>query len=199
MSSEDGVLGELNVPVPGKHNALNALAAVVAGMTAGLDFQTCTKGIAEFQGVDRRFQAKGESKEVKFFDDYGHHPTEVQAVLSAFKDGFPSRRLVVLFQPHRYSRTQLCWEQFLESFSDADKLFVTDIYPAGEAVIQGVSSELMVKQMEHPQVSYLNAETDEGQQIIVDSLKADDVFVTLGAGNVWKIGETIQNLLQEKS
>ena len=198
VSTKEGALGDLKVPVPGKHNALNALAAVVAGMAAGLDYTICAEGIAQFQGVDRRFQSKGEVLGVHFFDDYGHHPTEVQAVLSGFKDGFPDRRLVVLFQPHRYSRTQLCWEQFLGSFGYADQLFMSDIYPAGEAAIQGVDSKRLVQQMDHPQASYINIETQEGPQLIADSLKQGDVFVTLGAGSVWKVGESIKEILKEK-
>jgi len=199
VSTKKEVLGDLKIPIPGKHNALNALAAIVAGITVGLDYKTCAEGIAHLQGVDRRFQSKGECRGIHFFDDYGHHPTEVRAVLSAFKDGFPSNRLVVLFQPHRYSRTQLCWEQFLGSFSDADQLFVSDIYSAGETPIQGISSERLVQQMDHPQVSYINIETQEGHQLIAHSLKRGDVFVTLGAGNVWKIGESIKKIFKEKA
>lgn len=132
-----------------------------------------------------------------FYDDYGHHPTEVSAVLSAFKEGFPDRRLVVLFQPHRYSRTQLCWEQFLDCFKDADHLFVMDIYPAGEAVIQGVNARLLVQQMHHPNVDYLGDGGDKNIEGLGQFLRQGDVLVTLGAGNVWKTGDAVRTYLDE--
>ncbi|MCB0361600.1 MAG: UDP-N-acetylmuramate--L-alanine ligase [Bdellovibrionales bacterium] len=187
----DQNLGVLDVPTPGRHNALNALAAVLAGLAAGIEFEKCAQGIREFQGVDRRFQNLGSARAVDFYDDYGHHPTEVLAVLSAFKERFPKRRLVVLFQPHRYSRTQLCWEQFLTCFNDADILFVADIYAAGELPIEAVDSRLLVQQMEHPQVEYIDITQSTDLKKMEDSLREGDLFLTLGAGSIWKIGSQI--------
>ncbi|MCC7404390.1 MAG: UDP-N-acetylmuramate--L-alanine ligase [Bdellovibrionales bacterium] len=199
VRSQDGVLGELVVPLPGRHNALNALAAVLTGMAAGLEFDAAVDGVRQFRGVDRRFQKRGEAGGIFFYDDYGHHPTEVSAVLAAFKEGFPDRRLVVLFQPHRYSRTQLCWEQFLSCFKDANLLFVTDIYPAGEPVIQGIESPLLVEQMHHPSAKFISGETPEGLRQIQSQLQPQDVLVSLGAGSVWKMGDAIRALVEGKS
>ncbi len=126
------LLGRLQLQLPGRHNALNATAAALAALSAGLMPGEVESGIAQYQGVDRRFQFKGEHKQISVYDDYGHHPTEILAVLGAFKEKYPDRRLVVYFQPHRYSRTQNCWKEFLDCFSLADVLFMTDIYPAGE-------------------------------------------------------------------
>lgn len=200
VKTSGAVLGKLSVPMPGRHNALNALAAVLAGLAAGLDFEVCAKGISGFQGVDRRFQKMGECKSISFYDDYGHHPTEVRAVLSAFKEKFPERRIVVLFQPHRYSRTQLCWEQFLLCFRDADALFLADIYAAGEAPIEGITSHLLAQQIETTNVRCLDITSADSQREVLGFLKPGDVFVTLGAGDVWKFGEKVRkSLIGEKA
>lgn len=197
VSSGSTLLGEMRVPLPGRHNALNALAAVVAGLTAGIEFEICAQGIGEFRGVDRRFQKIGEAQEILFFDDYGHHPTEVKAVLSAFKEKFPQQRLVVLFQPHRHSRTQLCWTQFFDCFEVADRLLMLDIYGAGESSIEGVSAQKLVDQLHHPQASYINAQNEDAFKKVADFLRSGDVFVTLGAGDVWKWGRRLLRHFQE--
>ncbi|HVK60198.1 MAG TPA: UDP-N-acetylmuramate--L-alanine ligase, partial [Bdellovibrionales bacterium] len=139
-------LGHVSLGIPGKHNALNAAAALAAGLEAGFSFAVCAEGLAGFRGVDRRFQHKGVRNGVDVFDDYGHHPTEVQAVLNAFKEKYPGRRLVTVFQPHRYSRTHLVWDQFVNCFADAGDLYLCDIYAAGEDPIANVSSERMVRE-----------------------------------------------------
>jgi UDP-N-acetylmuramate--alanine ligase len=181
-------LGEITPPLPGVHNALNALATVIVGLEAGLTFQQCNHGLQQFKGVDRRFQLKGEWNEVLVYDDYGHHPTEVRAVLSAFREKFSDRRLVVAFQPHRYSRTQHCWQDFLSCFSEADKLYILDIYPAGEEAVPGVSSETLAAEIEG--AVYVGP-VHGAASVIKNELQPGDVFVTLGAGNGWRIGEEI--------
>ncbi|MFP5519123.1 MAG: UDP-N-acetylmuramate--L-alanine ligase [Bdellovibrionia bacterium] len=180
-------LGEFKMSVPGKHNALNGVASIAAGMMAGVDFETCVRGLAKFQGVDRRFHFKGEARGVKVYDDYGHHPTEVRAVLQAFREKFPTQRLVVYFQPHRYSRTEHCWHDFLSAFSQADVLYMGDIYAAGESPIPGITSERLTQETKHSQVQYF-PRTEENIKSLVGSLREGDVFITLGAGDGWKLG-----------
>lgn len=192
-------LGDFELHVPGRHNALNAAAAIVAGLAAGFDFSTCRNGLLKFQGVDRRFQFKGEGKGVKVYDDYGHHPTEVSAVLSACKEKFPDNRLVVLFQPHRYSRTQHCWHEFTTCFSMADELMLLDIYPAGEESIAGITTEHLVKDMKHPKCRHFVKSEAEIKNLVQNQLKSGDVFLTLGAGDGWKIGVQVLDLLKLKN
>lgn len=179
-------IGTLNLQVPGQHNALNALASYLAAVTAGVDSETALQGLANYAGVDRRFQLKGEAKNVKVYDDYGHHPTEVRAALQAFKEKFPNNRVVTVFQPHRYSRTELCWSEFLSAFSQTDVLVLTDIYPAGERPIPGVTSERMASELKHAQVKYVAK--DQVSQHLQNNLASGDILVTLGAGDGWKFG-----------
>ena len=183
-------IGEFKLRVPGRHNALNATAAILAGHVTGLSFDRCLRAIEEYAGVDRRFQKKATVNGIDFYDDYGHHPTEVRAVLSAFKEQFPDRRLVVLFQPHRYSRTQGCWDEFLTCFEQADQLSLLDVYAAGEAPISGVNSKKMVEQISHPNRNYFESKERARDEILKD-LKSGDIFLTLGAGDVWRLGEEI--------
>lgn len=180
-------LGSFELKVPGRHNALNATAAIAAGLNAGLSFETCAKGIARYEGVDRRFHYKGEKNNIKVYDDYGHHPTEVRATLQAFREKFPTQRLVVYFQPHRYSRTEQCWHDFTQAFSQADKVFITDIYAAGENPISGISGQRLAEEAKHKETSYL-AKGDGACASILAQLKPNDVFITLGAGDGWKLG-----------
>ncbi len=180
-------LGTFQLNIPGRHNALNACAAIIVSLEAGISFESCKKGLLAYQGVDRRFQLKGEKKNIKVYDDYGHHPTEISATLSAFRERFPDSRVVVYFQPHRYSRTQSCWHEFTQCFSQCDKLFLTDIYPAGENPIEGVQSEKLLTEIKHSDKSYL-PKSAEMAEVIISQLKPGDVFVTLGAGDGWKLG-----------
>lgn len=188
------LVGEFKLNVPGRHNALNAVAAVCAGMAAGIPFATCAKGLQRYEGVDRRFHYKGEKRGIKIYDDYGHHPTEVRAVLQAFREKYPEQRLVVFFQPHRYSRTEHCWHDFTTAFKDADEVLLTDIYPAGESPIPGVTSERLAQDMKHEKAQYF-VRDDRATQKIVSSLKDGDVFITLGAGDGWKLGLEVLNSL----
>lgn len=179
-------LGTFQCRFPGKHNALNSLAAIIVGMEAGLSFETCQTGIEKFTGVDRRFQFKGKKNEVSVFDDYGHHPTEIKAVLEAMREKFPHKRIVIYFQPHRYSRTQLCWDQFVDCFNLADHVFIADIYPAGEKPIDGISGEKLASSITAKSKQYLPS--DGASSNISKFLKPNDVFLTLGAGDGWKLG-----------
>ncbi len=191
LVSEGETIGRFKLPMPGLHNALNATAAFIAGREAGLKFENMVPGIEHFQGVDRRFQHKGFVAGIDFYDDYGHHPTEILAVLSGFKERFSKRRKVVVFQPHRYSRSELLWKQFCSSFKDADEVFVLDIYAAGEKPIENIDSERLVREIDHPSVKYLNRKTDPELKTLKDYLKSGDVVVSLGAGDVYKLVESV--------
>lgn len=191
-TAEKVKLGDFHLKVPGRHNALNATAAILAGLAAGIDFATCAKGLQRFDGVDRRFHFKGEKKGIRVYDDYGHHPTEVRAVLQAFREKYPENRLVVFFQPHRYSRTQHCWHDFTTCFNQADTLLMTDIYPAGEAPIPGIHSEKLVEEMKHKNAEYFIRDPQSSTKIR-ERLQSGDVFITLGAGDGWKLGLEVLN------
>jgi UDP-N-acetylmuramate--alanine ligase len=194
---ENELLGEFELNVPGRHNALNAAAAIISGLAAGVDFETCRQGLLKFQGVDRRFHFKGEGSGVLVYDDYGHHPTEVNAVLAAFKEKFPNKPLHVLFQPHRYSRTQHCWHEFTTCFSMADEVMLLDIYPAGEDPIAGITTEHLLKEMKHPNCRHF-LKTEDNINKLAQELKSGDIFLTLGAGDGWKLGMQVLGLLSQK-
>jgi len=186
--------GDFELKVPGRHNALNATAALVAGLQAGFSFQDCRQGLLQFEGVDRRFHFKGESKGILVYDDYGHHPTEVSATLQGFREKFPEKRLVVMFQPHRFSRTQHCWHEFTTCFSLADRLILTDIYAAGENSLPGITAEKLASDTKHSAVSYWPKD-DELASRLTAELKTGDVMITLGAGDGWKVGmEVLEKL-----
>ncbi len=180
-------LGSFDLNIPGRHNALNACAAIIVALKSGISFNECIKGLQAYKGVDRRFQFKGEKNNIKVYDDYGHHPTEVKATLAAFREKFPTSRIVVYFQPHRFSRTQTCWHEFTQCFSNCDLLYITDIYAAGESPIEGIYSEKLVSDIKHSQISYLK-KSNEMSTFICTQLKPGDIFVTLGAGDGWKLG-----------
>jgi UDP-N-acetylmuramate--alanine ligase len=186
---------EFSLPLPGRHNALNACAAMLAAREAGVLLDKGAAGVAGFKGVDRRFQHKASVRGIEFFDDYGHHPTEVEAVLSGFKEKYRDRRLVVVFQPHRYSRTQICWQQFCRCFGKADRLFLLDIYAAGEAPLAGVTSERLAKELDHSSCTFVSRKTDPDLEAVRIELKTGDIVVTLGAGDVFRLGERLMESL----
>ncbi|MGZ3710283.1 MAG: UDP-N-acetylmuramate--L-alanine ligase [Bdellovibrionota bacterium] len=193
----DKKLGDARSNVPGKHNVLNSLAALAAGMEIGLTFDQVSHGLSQFRGVRRRFELKGEKAGVKVFDDYGHHPTEIRATLAAARKAW-SGRIVTFFQPHRYSRTQDCYEDFVRAFDDADLVFVADIYAAGEDAIAGISAEKLAEDIRlngHKSVEYLG-DVKKAAEKIAPHLQAGDLFLTLGAGNVYVAGEQLLNVLR---
>jgi len=181
-------LGRIELHVPGRHNVLNSLAAVAVGrQLIEAPFEVIQRSLAAFRGVERRLQWKGEKHSVWVIDDYGHHPAEIRATLGACK--MSGRRTVVVFQPHRYTRTQHLMEEMSQCFVDADVLYLMDIYPAGEDPIPGVTSEQLAQGISrHRQVKYL-PDTQELLAVLRRETKAGDLLLTLGAGNVWKIGE----------
>jgi UDP-N-acetylmuramate--alanine ligase len=184
-------LGRATLQVPGLHNVCNALAAVATGLELGISFAKITEGLAAFDGVGRRMELKGERDGITVIDDYGHHPTEIRATLSALRDRYPKRRLVALFQPHRFSRTQSLWNEFAHAFEKADRVYVMDIYPAGEEAIPGVNSDLIVKAMQSVHPHAKNAPKPFSAETLRAELAPGDVLLTLGAGDVWKCGEQL--------
>lgn len=180
---------EFQSAMPGEHNALNALAAMLAANQAGIEWAKAAAAIARFQGVDRRFQHRGTVKGVDFYDDYGHHPTEIMAVLSGVKEKYPARRLITVFQPHRYSRTKICWQEFLTCFKNADRLLLLDVYAAGEAPIEQITSLRLIDEIDHPDCQYVSRDNDPELTAILAELKAGDILLTLGAGDISKLGE----------
>jgi UDP-N-acetylmuramate--alanine ligase len=191
-------LGRVKVGLPGEHNVLNALAATGVGLELDLSLEMIREGLKNLGGLARRFQVKGERGDVLVLDDYGHHPTEILATLKAAKECWPDRRLVVVFQPHRYTRTQALYDRFVMSFNEADALIVTPIYPAGERPMEGVSAERLaqgIKEHGHKEVSFCQG--SEGILPRVRSLlRSGDVVMTLGAGDIHKVGEELLESLK---
>jgi UDP-N-acetylmuramate--alanine ligase len=193
--------GDITFRMPGAHNVLNALACVAVAMELDVPFEKIQEGFAKFGGVGRRFQVKGEVNDIMVVDDYGHHPVEIRATLAAAKTGWPDRRLVVAFQPHRYTRTKELFDDFVTCFYDADLLILTDIYAASEQPIPGVTAEGLARQVrKHGQrdVSYV-ADREKLPGHLAALVKPGDIVLTLGAGNIWQQGETLLKLLQKGS
>ncbi|HEX9284227.1 MAG TPA: UDP-N-acetylmuramate--L-alanine ligase [Nitrospirales bacterium] len=185
-------LGRFRVAMPGVHNVRNALAAIAVGLELGVSVPRIAQALAEFKGVERRFQVLGEKGGIMVVDDYGHHPTEIKATLAAAKNGW-GRRLVVLFQPHRYSRTKHLLDEFPAAFRQADQLFLTDIYPAGETPIPGVTGERLAEAFRAagtPPMTYVSRK-DRLVDTVLPTLKRGDVVVALGAGDIGQIGRTL--------
>ena len=180
--------GTVRIKIPGKHNILNSLASIGVGMLLGIPFNLIAKAINSFDGVGRRLEIKGEKNGITVIDDYGHHPTEVAATLKAIKHFWPKRKLWVLFQPHRYTRTAQLSGEFGKSFKDADAVKVLEIYAAGEKPIAGVSSELILAGLRK---NSCRAEKFKDVESFSREIKSGDIVLTLGAGDVWKKGEEL--------
>ncbi len=189
--------GEVELPILGEHNLLNALAAIAVGLELDLAPEAIARGLGRFQGVGRRFDVKGEAGGVLVVDDYGHHPTEIAATLQALAKHF-QRPLKVVFQPHRYSRTQLLLEEFPPAFDAADDLIVTEIYEASEAPIDGIDGELLARKVrdrgETPARHLVDRE--EIAALLRERLEPGDVLVTLGAGNLNRFAEEFLDILR---
>ncbi len=195
------LLGEVNLSLPGKHNVYNALAAISVGLELDIPFRTIRAALYGFQGVQRRMQLKGEGMGVTVMDDYGHHPTEIRATLSAIKEGWPDKRLVVLFQPHRYSRTLALMTEFKTCFHQADFLIMTEIYQAGERADGRISGEILLDEVikyGQRNTGFVSSVTDIAEALLPE-LKDGDLVLTLGAGNIVKAGEDLLKLLKKQS
>jgi UDP-N-acetylmuramate--alanine ligase len=184
-------LGEIRLGLPGRHNVLNALAAVAVGLEVEVGFGHIAEALAGFRGVSRRFELKGEAGGVRVMDDYAHHPTEIRATLEATRS-FEGRRLV-LFQPHRYSRTQALAQEFGAAFDDAFRVWVLDVYAAGEKPIDGISGLTVVQSAQrHGAKHVVHApDPDAAVAAVIAAARSGDTVLTLGAGDVWKLGEAI--------
>ncbi len=178
----------MRLRVAGRHNVSNALAAIAAGHFLGFDLKRLARGLADFRGVGRRMDRLGAAVGVEFVDDYGHHPTEVRATLSAVSGLWKAKRVVVIFQPHRFSRTKLLSKEFGAAFKGADLVYVTDIYAAGEKPLPGVTASVIIDSIRK---SGVKAVPFPGALDAARDLRPGDVVLTLGAGDVWKIGEDL--------
>lgn len=192
------VVGDVHLRAPGLHNVYNSLAAIAVGFELKIPFEKISEALSHFTNADRRFQFKGEEAGVLVVDDYGHHPTEIKATLAAAKIGSAGRRIVVLFQPHRYTRTQDLMEEFARSFNNADVLFVTDIYAASEDPIPGINAEVLteaIKRYGHKNAQYIGP-LEGAPEILSEHLREGDMLITLGAGTVNRAGDKVLALLK---
>ncbi len=190
-------LGEVFLKVPGVHNVLNAMAAIAVGLEIGIEFKGIVKALGEFAGAKRRFEVVGKLNGITVIDDYAHHPTEIRATINAARQ-FHKNRLIVIFQPHRYTRTQLLGHQFGPAFRGSDMVIITDVYSAGEPPIPGVTGELIYRSAlaEGCNAVYIPAK-DEVVDYIAKRLKCDDLVITMGAGDIWQTGvKLVQELNQ---
>ncbi len=192
----DQKLGPFRIRIPGVHNVANALAAIGVALELDVPVDLIRAGLAAFAGVERRFQIRGEKNGIVVVDDYGHHPTEIRATLAAARAAW-QRPLIVVFQPHRFSRTRDLADEFAKAFEQADRVYVMDIYPAGEAPIPGITGQMMadtIRASGHPSVQWLNRDSGLITKLR-EELREGDVLLTLGAGDVWKVGtELLESL-----
>jgi UDP-N-acetylmuramate--alanine ligase len=192
-------LGEAQLRVPGLHNVSNALAAVAVGLELDIGFDVIRAALGEFSGVARRFEVKGVPHDIMVVDDYAHHPAEIQATLRAAKSGF-RRRLIAVFQPHRYTRTRALLSEFLPAFDLADRLILTEIYPAGETPIAGISGRQIAEGVARrggPEVLYAQRK-EEIPELVTEMARPGDLIITMGAGDIWKACDEIVRRLEER-
>lgn len=189
------IISEIKLSVPGVHNIYNALAVIAAFIEAGEDIEKIKEHFYTFSGMGRRFQKVSEFDGIQIYDDYAHHPSEIKTTLKSVKEAVEDKkRVVAVFQPHRYTRLQSLWKEFKTAFDFADVLFITDVYPAGESAIEGVSSEKFSKEIVHKNTFYIKGDVTEAAEKIYPMLKRNDIVITLGAGSVTKAGTIITDL-----
>jgi len=190
-------LQEIKMGLSGWHNVQNALGALALCLEMGVSLDNVFEALSKFEGVERRLTVKGEAKGIVVVDDYGHHPTEIKCTLKAVLESWPERRIVVLFQPHRYTRVKALLEEFSKAFHDAHEVWVTEIYSAGEAPngVTGADVYNGIKRKSNPSVRYI-PDINDAPFILANELKEGDLLLTLGAGDVWKAGEKVLQLLK---
>jgi len=196
---KEGAYGTVNLPVPGLFNVYNSLAAIAVARELDMDYEAIKEGLKIFTGVQRRLEVKGKVNGITIVDDYGHHPTEIRETLRAAKQVWKNK-IIVVFQPHRYTRTRALFNEFLAAFPDADTLIVTDIYAASEIPIEGVNAANLCEGLRnhgHPDVVYMR-DFDDIVKHLLSIAKPSDVIITQGAGNVWKIGEEYLKKVSQK-
>lgn len=196
--TDDSLLGHFATSVPGRHNVLNGLAALAVTTECGVSADVAGDALRDFHGVGRRFEYKGNVQDVLVYDDYAHHPTEVQATLAAARMQFPEREIWAVFQPHTYSRTLTLMDRFASSFGDADHVVITDIYPARERDSMGVHAKQLVERIAHPDVHYIGS-LDEVAEWLASRLKPGAFLVTLGAGSITVLGGDVLRALGERT
>ena len=190
VTFKNRTIGNITISAPGNHNVLNALAAIGVGLELDIDFEDIRKGLNNLGGLERRFEVKGESNGILFLDDYGHHPTEIVPTIQTAKECWPDRRLVVVFQPHRYTRTRDLYDRFVTSFNQADLLIIIPVYGAGEEPIPGIDSEYLyrgIKGHGHRAVSFFSEKKD-AVSFLLKEIRYGDLVLTLGAGDVHRTG-----------
>ncbi|MGD9301860.1 MAG: UDP-N-acetylmuramate--L-alanine ligase [Desulfobacterales bacterium] len=193
-------LGNIVLNLPGIHNVYNATASIAVGIELDVPFPAIKTALENLQGVQRRLEIKGEVSGITVVDDYGHHPTEIKITLEAIEKCWPDNRKVVVFQPHRYSRTKALFDDFTRSFYQSDLLLVLPIYAAGEKRIEGLSGHDLcegIKAHGHKEV-YCAKNAEKAVAYLKDCLKPGDLLLTLGAGDVWKLGEQVLKALEQK-
>lgn len=187
----DTELGEISLNLPGVHNVTNCLASIAVAIELNIDFKYIKCALETLEGVKRRLEKKGEVLGVMVVDDYGHHPTEIKTTLLAARESWPEKRIVSVFQPHRYTRTEALFDEFTRAFYNTDKLIVLPIYTAGEKVIKGITANALCKKIKergHADVMYINS-IDNAVEYLQEELKDEDLLLTLGAGDVLTVGE----------
>lgn len=192
-------LGYVKLHLPGIHNVRNALAAIAVGLELNLDFRVIKKALLDFKGIQRRFQLRNTIHGISWIDDYAHHPTEIKMTLKAVKEIYP-KRVVVLFQPHRYTRTRDLFKDFMTAFYDADVLIVTEVYAASESPIPGIHAQRIcegLKEYGHKDVTLI-PDLKIAEKHLIEFLEEGDFFLTLGAGNVWKVGENVMRQIKKR-
>lgn len=199
VQRRDEVLGDARVRLPGRHNVQNALATLAVALELEVPFADASRALGAFLGIERRFEHKGEAAGVRVVDDYGHHPAEVRATLESARE-LHGGRLVVAFQPHRYSRTRDCWDEFVTSFNHADVLLVTEVYAAGEDKIPGFEAEPLVEAIRAHghQNAHFVADLDDLATRIAAEARAGDLVITLGAGTISSLGTRILAALEDR-
>jgi len=193
--------GTVTLNLPGLHNIYNALASIVVGMELEIPFEKISSALENLEGVQRRLEIKGDAAGIKIIDDYGHHPTEIKTTLDAIRKSWPGRRLIVVFQPHRYTRTSALFDDFTRSFYQSDMLILLPVYPAGEKLIEGVDHNHLaegVRHHGHKDVACFDDQHDAVSYLKVHA-KAGDIILTLGAGNVWQAGQALLDQLDEET
>ncbi len=190
-------IGRLKLQMPGLHNVYNALATLATAFELDIPFEVVQETLQDFSGIQRRFQIKGEKNGILIVDDYGHHPVEIVATLRAARTGW-GRRIVAVFQPHRYTRTQALFQDFMTAFNDANVLILTDIYPAGEDRIEGVEAKALyegIRDYGHKDVTYI-ADKKEIVNHLLRIITPGDVVITMGAGDIWQVSEELVKQLE---
>lgn len=188
----------IHLSIPGKHNVYNALAAISVSLELGVPFCVIKEALENFKNAGRRFEIKFD-KDITIIDDYAHHPTEIMATLSAARDYYPNRRIIAVFQPHRYSRLNALFEDFTQSFDKPDIVIITDIYSAGELPIEGVSGERLAQKIKEKRDNVFFIDNIDGiKNFVLNILKTGDVIITLGAGNITTLSEILTKCMLER-